>query len=668
MTLETTRSVPVYRKWLLAAAVPMLFLFGCAEPRVRPSDQHIKPPAKVEGVRPELSSVPDLPVPVAAPKQETYSVVVNNVPARDLLFALARDARVDIDIASDIDGNVTLNALNQTLPQLLDRIARQIDMRWEVNGKTILISRDTPVLRNYRVDYVNLSRQASNAVNVATQIAGSSSVGSSGGGGASAASNNSLTSVTSKSNHEFWDTLIANVKDLLRETDRVLPEGSFDQTQQNTASQQTTGTGAQPAAAAKTAAPATSLAGSPNPASMDASSTTTTQRSTFREAASVIANRETGIIAVRATGRQHEKVREFLDRVLNSARRQVLIEATIVEVSLNDQSQTGVDWKSVALASGFTFRQNLMGTVLDKALPDATRTSLISSVMGDTNLTSAQKDSILSQIVPGMTTYTGGGTFPLADTRYTGGAFPLTSQNSGITIGYGKGSSFVGALGLLSQFGRTKVISSPKITALNNQPAVLRVVDNLVYFSVSGSTSQNGTSTVSSYTSTTNTVAVGFVMSLIPQIDDGNVVTLTVRPTISRLIGYAKDPNPSLVNVANLVPIVQTREMESVMKVPTGNIVMMGGLMEDTETRENEGLPVLGDIPGAGKLFSTRNNKVGKTELVVFLRPIVITDPSLEGDYQFAKDLMPGKDFFNQPVERKLSLPKLPGLQQESGR
>ncbi|MBS1188520.1 MAG: ral secretion pathway protein [Rhodocyclaceae bacterium] len=694
-----------YRAFFLAHAgvVIATLLSGCAEPQVKPSEQHIKPAAKPAGAPPPLAAIPAVAPPKPAPRQETYSVVVNNVPAREVLFALARDARIDIDIASDIEGSITLNALNQSLPQLLDRITRQIDMRWEMEGKVLQISRDTPFLRNYKVDYVNLARQSTSSVNVATQIAGSSSAGSSGGsgGGASAGGavgNSSLTNVTSRSDNDFWATLIANIRDLLRETDRVLPEGSYEQTQEATNSQQTTGTGA-PAPAHTRGTTTPSLATSPNPAAMQTAGTTTVRRSTFREAASVIANRETGVIAVRATAKQHEKIREFMDRVLSNAGRQVLIEATIVEVSLNDQSQTGVDWKSVALASGFTFRQNLLGTALDKALPDSTRSSLISSIMGDSNLSTAQKSNLIQQVASGMGTLgdptnsvqqlqilnaftlpadqqaaalqqaialpayggvvgTPGATVPLTDSRFTGGMFPLTNKSAGMTVGYGRGSSFAAAMSLLSQYGRTKVISSPKITALNNQSAVLRVVDNLVYFNISAQITPGvaGAAPVSVYTSTANTVAVGFVMNVIPQIDDGNQVTLTVRPTISRLRGYAQDPNPVLQNVPNLVPIVQTREMESVMKVPSGNVVMMGGLMEDSENRGQEGLPGVGDLPGVGGLFSTRNTQAGKTELVIFLRPVVINDASLEGDYSFAKDLLPGKDFFNQPVQRKIPM------------
>lgn len=634
-----------------AGLVATVLLPGCADPQVKPSEQHIKAATKPAGAPPPLAVIPAMAPPKPTPRPETYSVVVNNVPARDVLFALARDAKIDIDISGDIEGSITLNALSQTLPQLLDRIARQIDMRWEMEGKVLQISRDTPFLRNYKVDYVNLTRHSASSINVATQITGSASASGGGGGTGGAVTsttgNASLTNVTSLSDNDFWTTLVANIRDLLRETDRVLPEGSYEQTQETSGSQQTTGTGAPPPATTR-GITTPSLATSPNPAAMQAAASTTVRRTTFREAASVIANRETGVVAVRATARQHEKIREFMDRVLNNARRQVLIEATIVEVTLNDQSQTGVDWKSVALASGFTFRQNLLGTALDKALPDLTRASLMSSIMADSNLTAAQKSSLVEQIAPG-------GTVPLADTRFTGGVFPLTNQNAGLTIGYAKGSSFAGAISLLSQYGRTKVISSPKITALNNQAAVLRVVDNLVYFTINAQITPGaaGAAPVSVYTSTPHTVAVGFVMSVVPQIDDGNQVTLTVRPTISRLRGYAHDPNPVLQATPSLVPIVQTREMESVMKVPSGNVVMMGGLMEDTETRENQGLPTLGDLPGVGTLFSTRNSQAGKTELVVFLRPMVITDPDLEGDYRFAKEMLPGTDFFNQPLGRK---------------
>jgi general secretion pathway protein D len=115
-------------------------------------------------------------------------------------------------------------------------------------------------------------------------------------------------------------------------------------------------------------------------------------------------------------------------------------------------------------------------------------------------------------------------------------------------------------------------------------------------------------------------------------------VTLTVRPTISRLLRFTNDPNPSLCNdartncVANPVPEIQVREMESVLQVATGQTVVLGGLMQDESTFNREQVPVVGNIQDIGELFRFRNERVRKTELVIFLRPIVITNPTLESD------------------------------------
>jgi general secretion pathway protein D len=133
-------------------------------------------------------------------------------------------------------------------------------------------------------------------------------------------------------------------------------------------------------------------------------------------------------------------------------------------------------------------------------------------------------------------------------------------------------------------------------------------------------------------------VSVGVVMGVTPQINEDGRVTLTVRPTISRLLRFTNDPNPSLCNdtrtncVPNPVPEIQVREMESVLQVATGQTVILGGLMQDEATFNREQIPVIGNIKDVGELFRFRNERVRKTELVIFLRPIVITNPTLDSD------------------------------------
>jgi MSHA biogenesis protein MshL len=125
-----------------------------------------------------------------------------------------------------------------------------------------------------------------------------------------------------------------------------------------------------------------------------------------------------------------------------------------------------------------------------------------------------------------------------------------------------------------------------------------------------------------------------------PQINEDGRVTLTVRPTVSRLIGAGKpDPNPSLCGpnipggcLSNIVPEVQVREMESVLQVVSGQTVILGGLMEDDNQFNRDQIPVLGNLPEVGDIFRFRNERSQKRELVIFLRPTVVTNPSLESD------------------------------------
>lgn len=578
-------------------------LAACGTQPITPSAGHIKDEPRAAGNIPQpVQQAALLAPPKPAVKAETYSVVVNNVPAQELLFALARDAKVNVDIHPGIEGNVTLNALNQTLPQLLTRIAKQVDMRYELDGPNLVVMPDTPILRSYKVDYLNMSRDATSNVSIATQISTTGTTGTSGSG---SGNNNSTTSVTNKSNNRFWETLVQNVKDILRETDKVLPEGSSETTTEQAGNQSTTGTGAATTtkqSSSRSSATPTNLAASPNPASMLTDNTTVTRRVTFREAASVIANPENGLLSVRATGRQHEKIREFIDLVMASAKRQVLIEATVVEVKLSDQYQQGINWSKISTnpTSGFTFNQSKINT-----LPS--------------------------------------------------GVNPGVSQGL-ITLGYANPTSVLGNIAatiqLLESFGNVKVLSSPKISVLNNQTALLKVVDNKVYFTI-GVTITPATSTSAQlivYTTTVNTVPVGFVMSVTPQIDDADTVTLNVRPTISRITGYVNDPSPPLADakVVSPIPEIQTREMESILKVNSGQVAVMGGLMQDSVDNFKDAVPGLSKIPFIGDAFTYRNEASTKSELVIFLRPVVIKDASLDGDFKAYRNFLPDEKFLQE--------------------
>ena len=141
-------------------------------------------------------------------------------------------------------------------------------------------------------------------------------------------------------------------------------------------------------------------------------------------------------------------------------------------------------------------------------------------------------------------------------------------------------------------------------------------------------------------------------MTVTPQVSGGNAVILNVRPTISSISELKEDPNPSIPSgVKNYVPQIRTREIESVLRVNSGEVAVLGGLMEDGVNWKTGRVPVLGQIPLFGELFNTRNNAATKSELVIFLRPIIIKDPSLNGDYAGYRGQLPGDDFFSQTPE-----------------
>jgi MSHA biogenesis protein MshL len=603
--------------------------------KVKPSSGHIDGKANPSEVNQNTShspnvapipklvrSAPQLPPPQAVTKAQTYSVVVNEVPVKEILFALARESKINVDIHPSIDGRATLNAVDQTLPAILERLAKQVDLTYKMDGDTLYIAPDSPVLKTYQINYVNMQRTTKGSVSVANEIASASNTTVTGSGGTSSttsssgstgASNTSSTSVESESKNYFWDSLIQNIKDILAESDkevlirRISSDSTLRDSYQSSDSVRGGGNGSA-SSSGTTGALAGSAAGASASGNQALDAAAIAKREAAKEssakeyrqlfAANVIANKETGVLSVRATERQHKAIQDFIDRVQTGAKRQVLIEASIVEITLNDDFQAGVDWSRVAKSGdGFTFNQELLGN----------------------ELTSAPRFAI------GFSKKTGLG-------------------------------NLAASVRLLQTFGDTKVLSSPKLMVLNSQTAILKVVNNLVYFTVNADTNQNQTNSFTSVTTTPHTIPVGVWMSVTPQINENTMVTLNVRPTIARQSGFKVDPNPALNDPAlpenrrirNEIPEIEVREMESMLQVGSGNTVVLGGLMQDEIAKTKSGIPGLVSTPVVGNAFGVRDSKSKKTELVIFLRPTVISNASLESDeLQSYKQYLPAQQLQN---------------------
>lgn len=548
------------------------------------SAQTVRPAIKQAPIPKPVRTSPVLPPPRPTKKAQTYSVVVNEVPVKEILFALARESKINVDIHPSIQGRATLNAVNQTLPAILERLSRQVDLTYKMDGNVLVITPDQPVLRNYKVDYVNMNRDTTGFIGSATEIATTGAAASTTGNttaNTGNVNNSSSTSVSSSTTNHLWESLVENIKELLAETDKEVLVNRFG----TLAEQSSRNSGA---SAEELAVEAEQ--------SRNEQEQRGEQRAEYQTllAANVIANPETGVISVRATNKQHQKVQEFIDQVMGSANKQVLVEATIVEVTLSDGFKAGIDWSRLgnsASSSGFTFSQNLNNE---------------------------------SQF--------------LNDGDFTRGNINTRATGQGIVAGYFNPASALGniaaSVNLLKQFGNTKVLSSPKLMVLNNQTAVLKVVDNIVYFTVEAQQSTVGGTVggvLSTVTTTPNTVAVGMVMSVTPQINNTGDVNINVRPTISSVTGFKQDPNPQLT-VPSLIPEIRVREMESVLRIASGNTAVLGGLMQDEISKNSDAVPGLSEIPGVGNAFKGRDEFNKKTELVIFLRPTVIKNSSLESD------------------------------------
>lgn len=597
-------------------------LVACGTKSFPTSDKHIQEsnaaPA-VAGVIPQTSTRSIvLPPPKPATKVETYSVVVTNVSAREILFALARDAKINIDIGQGIEGIVTLNAIDQTLPQILDRISKQVDMRYTIENGSLFVEADKPYLKTYKIDFINMSRTVKSSVFTSSQIGGATAGTTAGTG------NTASTAVLSETKNNLMESLVENVRAIITDEDRIRYTERVERRNDMAASARGTGSASENnsnssgsnSGKGQSGKTGDGVSGKGNE-DVASQASSIQQIGKYEPAVNINANKETGVLLVRATGRQHKKVQEFIDRVMTTARRQVLIEATIAEVTLSSNYQQGIDWSRMRLgAKGFQLKQSA------------------------TNLG-------------------------------TGSALAAGQTGQMLLLDYANPTSNLGALAasvtLLDSFGDVKVLSSPKLSVMNNQTATLKVVDNRVYFTitVTPGTTTGTTITQPVYTTTPVPVSVGFTMNVTPEINDTDYVTINVRPTITRIIRYVDDPNPSLANpcgvgvtscsitaVKNQIPELRTREMESIIRVSSGQIAVLGGLMQDEINNGTDGIPVLDDIPGVGNIFKNRNDSKSKTELVIFLRPVVIKDASLEGDYSSYRSNLPNSNFLKPENEK----------------
>ncbi|MEM9404036.1 MAG: pilus (MSHA type) biogenesis protein MshL [Pseudomonadota bacterium] len=322
--------------------------------------------------------------------------------------------------------------------------------------------------------------------------------------------------------------------------------------------------------------------------------TTLTSLVAAESGSQVVVNSQAGVVMVRAMPQSLRAVEAYLETIEEVAQRQVVLEAKIIEVTLDDTFNAGINWIAVAENSDgddFTFGKT--------APPPGFSGNL-------DNLAGVPRDLSPEGVVDSL---------------------PITPQGGAFTMAFNVGD-FAAFIELLELHGDTRVLSSPRVSTLNNQKAVIKAgTDEFFVTNVASNTVTGASSTTSRDVELTPFFS-GIALDVTPQISEAGEVTLHIHPTVSQVTDQQK--NLTVSGQTDVLPLAfsEIRESDSVVKARSGQIIVIGGLMRDSETRQRFGVPGLSQVPGVGNLFTSTRKVNRKTELVILLKPIVVQSDS----------------------------------------
>lgn len=560
-----------------------------------PKKGEANPTLEIEKGAPPVPKIADIltaPRPPKIGESQIVSIAVtDDVPLKDVLIELAKLADIDIELDAGITGGITFIAKDKPFNEVIERISSLTGLRYTMKGGVLRVERDTPFIKSYAIDFLNVDRDSDSSVNLSTNVlsgggsggGGSSGGGSSGGGGGGGSSGGSggglttgsTSSVKTKSAGDFWKSLEAGVQQILLYQETKHLSENVLQSEANVNSP------------APTAAKGAPVQQAPLPQVNGAAPVVAaaTVKSMYT------LNRQAGVLTVNASNRQQELIERYINELKKNASAQVLIEAKIIEVDLRDQYASGINWQTVGNKIG---QQIGIGPISTQfTIPTATD--------------------------------------PIAGFNPATSFIQFTSSRNANDI-----------MKLLEGFGTTRTLSSPRLHAINNQQSTLTFATNHVYFSLTitpaTTTSVGGiatTPTAPTITSTINTVPIGIMMTLMPSIDvEGNEVTLAVRPTLSTIADFVNDPGftlqlaqtaPALVNsVQNKIPEIQVRELDSTLKLKSGQTMVIGGLMQQESNNTDNGVPFIAGIPVIGNIFKNVIKENHNKELVLLIKATIV--------------------------------------------
>lgn len=584
------------KKTLIAATT--LALVGCATPPTQRQTydmirQEIEKATAAAAARPAAPVPPAVseallpPLKPAAPQkaEERFSVAFNEVSARQFFAAVGAHSRFNVLVHPEVSGTISANLKNVTLFEALDAIRDIYGYDYTVEGNRVVVKPLTLQTRVFQVNYLNAIRMGSSDTRVAASSGGGTqpNTGTTGTGVLPASSVNPTAApgttntgtpgqlgnqiapssrVSSTANNDFWTELRDSIKALVNIDER--------------------------------------------------------DKSTGKDGRSVVVSRQSGVIVVRAMPEELRAVSQYLKASQLAIERQVILEAKILEVQLNDSFQQGINWASFASVLGNPLGLGFVapGTTLMNRNYVPPRTSTGQAVANGL-YTAADTINPLTGL-RGTTSY---GTSPASIVEAAGNA---AGSIFGVAI---QSSNFAALLTFLETQGNVHVLSSPRIATLNNQKAILKVgTDDFFVTKVSSTinTAANGN------TATTPDVTLqqffsGVVLDVTPQIDDQDNIILHVHPSVTEVTTLNRQVN--LGQLGNLtLPLASsnTSETDSVVRGQNGQIIAIGGLMRQASSGDQSQVSGAGNAPVVGGLFRSNSRVNQKRELVILIKPTIV--------------------------------------------